>query len=75
MSKIQLGGNINGSSIDATSNYSNRRSSFLMSARIETVKQPFAISKEETIPVRKYLQRRDAVMILNNAPNRLQTYK
>lgn len=62
-----------GSSIDSSSNYSNRRGSFMMSARIEIGNK--ATKEEDIIPKRKYMQRRDAVMILNNIPNRMQTYK
>jgi hypothetical protein len=45
-----------------------------MSARIENGKKA---SKEaaEVTPIRKYMQRRDAVMILNHIPNRMQFYK
>jgi hypothetical protein len=45
-----------------------------MSARIENRKK---VAKEaaEVTPIRKYMQRRDAVMILNHIPNRMQFYK
>ena len=46
-----------------------------MSARIEIAKNSTQNEKQEVIPVRKYMQRRDAVMILNNMASRMQTYK
>ena len=73
-------GQSDGSSIDGSSSanhYSNyRRASQIITAKIEPINFNKTMKEAEKEPqtARKYMQRRDAVMILNNMPTRMQTY-